>query len=158
MGEDIGFLPGGIDEKFAPWMMPIRDNMRLILGDEMDTGKPLEYKGKVDPLTELMQQNVIEISPTIYIRGRSIRNCYVVVDESQNLTPHQAKTVASRAGEGTKVVFTGDVEQIDNPRVDSISNGFVYTAESLKDTPYIAHITLVKSERSRLAELVAARM
>lgn len=158
MGDDMGFLPGSIDEKFAPWMMPIRDNMRLILGDEMDTGKPSEYKGKVDPLTELMHEGVIEISPTIYVRGRSIRNCYMVVDESQNLTPHQAKTVASRAGEGTKVVFTGDVEQIDNPKVDSISNGFVYTAESLKDTPYIAHITLNKSERSRLAELVATRM
>ncbi len=159
MGEDLGALPGDIDEKFAPWMLPIRDNMRLILGDEMDTGKPTEYRGKVDPMTEMMRAGLIAISPTIYIRGRSLHGCYVVVDEGQNLTPHQAKTVASRAGEGTKIVFTGDIEQIDNPKVDSISNGFVYTAESLKDTaPYIGHITLIKSERSRLAELVATRM
>lgn len=158
MGEDLGALPGDIDEKFAPWMIPIRDNMRLILGDDMETGKPQEVKGKIDPMTEMMRSGTLEISPTIYVRGRSIRRSFMVVDEAQNLTPHQAKTVASRAGEGTKVIFTGDVEQIDNPKVDSISNGFVYTAESLKDTSYIGHIALVKSERSRLAELVATRM
>lgn len=158
MGEDLGCLPGDIEEKFAPWMMPIRDNMRLILGDEMDTGKPQEVRGRIDPMTEMIRAGTLEISPTIYVRGRSVRRSFMVVDEAQNLTPHQAKTVASRAGEGTKVIFTGDVEQIDNPKVDSISNGFVYTAESLKDTSYIGHIALVKSERSRLAELVATRM
>jgi PhoH-like ATPase len=132
--------------------------MRLIVGREMDTGKPDEYKGKANPITEMIKGGVFEISPITYLRGRSLHRCYMIVDEAQNLTPHQAKTAASRAGEGTKIVFTGDVEQIDNPRVDSISNGFVYTAESLKDTDCIGHITLVKGERSRLAELVATRM
>ncbi|HBI25405.1 MAG: PhoH family protein [Candidatus Wolfebacteria bacterium GW2011_GWC2_39_22] len=158
LGEDLGFLPGDISEKFAPWMLPIIDNMRLILGKELDTGKPGEFKGKANPVTEMIKLGILEISPIVYLRGRSIHKCYVIVDEAQNLTPHEAKTIISRAGEGTKIIFTGDVEQIDNPRVDSISNGFVYAAESLKDLDCIGHVTLLKSERSRLAELVATRM
>jgi PhoH-like ATPase len=151
MGKDIGFLPGDIDEKLRPWMQPIRDNLDFLVGS---SGGPGRVKGKKD-LQSLFDLGMIEVEPLTYIRGRSMPNQYLIVDEAQNLTPHEIKTIITRAGEGTKVVLTGDPYQIDNPYIDSSSNGLTYVVDRFKDEPIAGHITLVKGERSELAELAA---
>ena len=149
MGKDIGFLPGDIEEKLAPWMQPIFDNVELLLsGHEAEKRHSKGYR-------ELMAMGIMEIEPLTYIRGRSIPNQYLIVDEAQNLTPHEIKTIVTRAGEGTKVVLTGDPYQIDNPYVDSSSNGLTYLVERFKGQEISAHITMMKGERSALAELAA---
>jgi PhoH-like ATPase len=149
MGKDLGFLPGDIEEKLAPWMQPIFDNVELLLsGHEAEKRHSRGYR-------ELMAMGILEIEPLTYIRGRSIPNQYLIVDEAQNLTPHEIKTIVSRAGEGTKVVLTGDPYQIDNPYVDSSSNGLTYLVERFKGQEISAHITMMKGERSALAELAA---
>ncbi|MRR06298.1 MAG: PhoH family protein [Deltaproteobacteria bacterium] len=149
MGKDIGFLPGDIEEKLAPWMQPIFDNVELLLsGHEAEKRHSKGYR-------ELMAMGIMEIEPLTYIRGRSIPNQYLIVDEAQNLTPHEIKTIVTRAGEGTKVVLTGDPYQIDNPYVDSSSNGLTYLVERFKEQEISAHITMMKGERSALAELTA---
>ncbi len=126
MGKDLGFLPGDIEEKLTPWMQPIFDNVELLLsGHETEKRHSKGYK-------ELMAMGIMEIEPLTYIRGRSIPNQYLIVDEAQNLTPHEIKTIVTRAGEGTKVVLTGDPYQIDNPYVDSSSNGLTYVVERFK--------------------------
>jgi PhoH-like ATPase len=149
MGRDLGFLPGDIEEKLAPWMQPIFDNVELLLsGHEMEKRHTKGYK-------ELMAMGIMEIEPLTYIRGRSIPNQYMIVDEAQNLTPHEIKTIVTRAGEGTKIVLTGDPYQIDNPYVDSSSNGLTYLVERFKGETISGHVTMTKGERSDLAELAA---
>jgi PhoH-like ATPase len=149
MGRDLGFLPGDIEEKLAPWMQPIFDNVELLLsGHELEKRRTKGYK-------ELMAMGIMEIEPLTYIRGRSIPNQYMIVDEAQNLTPHEIKTIVTRAGEGTKIVLTGDPYQIDNPYVDASSNGLTYVVERFKDQVISGHVTLMKGERSELAELAA---
>ncbi len=155
LGRDLGFLPGDISEKFNPWMKPIFDNLELLLG-EVKAGKDEPRRGGGAPTFQpLFDQGILQVEPLTYIRGRSIPRQFLVVDEAQNLTPHEVKTVITRAGEGTKVVLTGDPYQIDNPYVDSTSNGLTYVVERFKDTPAAGHVTLRKGERSQLAELAA---
>ncbi len=149
MGRDLGFLPGDIDEKLAPWMQPIFDNVELLLSSVEEGGK--RKRG----YRELIDLGLMEIEPLTYIRGRSIPRQYLIVDEAQNLTPHEIKTIITRAGEGTKIVLTGDPYQIDNPYVDASSNGLAYAVERLKGQDISGHITLTKGERSPLAELAA---
>jgi len=149
MGRDLGFLPGDIEEKLSPWMQPIFDNVELLLsGHEGEKRHSKGYK-------ELMAMGILEIEPLTYIRGRSIPNQYMIVDEAQNLTPHEIKTIVTRAGEGTKIILTGDPYQIDNPYVDAESNGLTYVVERLKEQTVSGHITMTKGERSELAELAA---
>ncbi|MGA7826909.1 MAG: PhoH family protein [Geobacteraceae bacterium] len=149
MGKDLGFLPGDVEEKLAPWMQPIFDNVELLLsGHEAEKRHSKGYR-------ELMAMGLMEIEPLTYIRGRSIPNQFLIVDEAQNLTPHEIKTIVTRAGEGTKIVLTGDPYQIDNPYVDSSSNGLTYLVERFKGQEISAHITMMKGERSALAELAA---
>jgi len=151
MGKDIGFLPGDIEEKLRPWMQPIRDNLDFLVGS---SGGPGRVKGKKD-LQSLFDLGMIEVEPLTYIRGRSMPNQYLIVDEAQNLTPHEIKTIITRAGEGTKIVLTGDPYQIDNPYIDAESNGLTFVVERFKEEAIAGHITLVKGERSDLAELAA---
>ncbi len=150
LGKDIGFLPGTIEEKLNPWMKPIFDNLDFLLGGAKRNSVE-NYAVK-----ELMDKNKIVVEPLTYIRGRSIPNQFMLLDESQNLSPHEIKTILTRAGEGTKIVLTGDCEQIDNPYLDSASNGLSYVVEKLKDKEITGHITLVKGERSELAEMATS--
>jgi PhoH-like ATPase len=149
LGRDIGYLPGSLEEKLNPWMQPIYDNVELLLG--------LSRQDKHDGrgYHELVDMGIIQIEPLTYIRGRSIPHQYLIVDEAQNLTPHEVKTIITRAGEGTKVVLTGDPYQIDNPYVDSVNNGLTYVVNRFREEPIAAHVTLLKGERSELAELAA---
>lgn len=149
LGRDIGYLPGDVEEKLNPWMQPIHDNLEFLMGlSKQDRKSGRSYR-------ELMDMNLIRVEPLTYIRGRSIPNQYMIVDEAQNLTPHEVKTILTRAGEGTKIVLTGDPYQIDNPYVDSVNNGLVYIAEKFKNSDIAATVTLTKGERSKLAELAA---
>ncbi|MEI6209167.1 MAG: PhoH family protein [Desulfuromonadales bacterium] len=149
MGRDIGFLPGDIEEKLTPWMQPIFDNVELLIsGHESEKRHSKGYK-------ELMAMGLLDIEPLTYIRGRSIPKQYLIVDEAQNLSPHEIKTIVTRVGEGTKIVLTGDPYQIDNPYVDASSNGLTYLVEKFKNERIAAHVTLTKGERSELAELAA---
>ncbi len=149
LGRDLGFLPGDVEEKLSPWMQPIFDNVELLLGAVEERGK--RKRG----YRELVDMGLLEIEPLTYIRGRSIPKQFMIVDEAQNLTPHEIKTIITRAGEGTKIVLTGDPYQIDNPYVDSSSNGLTYVVEKFKGEAIAGHITLNKGERSPLAELAA---
>lgn len=149
LGRDLGFLPGDIEEKLTPWMQPIFDNVELLLGSVEENGR--RRRG----YRELVDMGVMEIEPLTYIRGRSIPKQYMIVDEAQNLTPHEIKTIITRAGEGTKIVLTGDPYQIDNPYIDSSSNGLTYVVEKFKAEAIAGHITLTHGERSGLAELAA---
>jgi PhoH-like ATPase len=149
MGKDIGFLPGDIEEKLTPWMQPIFDNVELLIsGHESEKRHSKGYK-------ELISMGLLDIEPLTYIRGRSIPKQYMIVDEAQNLTPHEIKTIVTRVGDGTKIVLTGDPYQIDNPYVDSSSNGLSFLVEKFKNEKIAAHVTLTKGERSELAELAA---
>ena len=152
LGRDIGFLPGTVDEKLNPWMQPIHDSVDLLMATtrkERGAGKGFE---------ELKDMGFLEIEPLTYIRGRSIPNQFLVVDEAQNLTHHEVKTILTRAGEGTKVVLTGDPYQIDQPYLDAMNNGLTYTVERMKGVGLAGSITLTRGERSVLAELAADRM
>ncbi len=151
LGKDIGFLPGDIEEKLNPWMQPIYDNIDFLFGATGSKGRRGAGKG----CQELMNQGLLQIEPLTYIRGRSIPQQYLIVDESQNLTPHEIKTIITRAGDDTKIVLTGDSFQIDNPYVDSANNGLVYLVDRFKDESISAHITLSKGERSKLSELAS---
>ena len=146
MGRDIGYLPGDIEQKLNPWMQPVFDILEFIMG----MGK------KASQVTrDLMDQGLINIEPLAYIRGRSIPHQFLIVDEAQNLTPHEIKTIITRAGIGTKVVLTGDCYQIDNPYVDASNSGLTHSIEKFKGQEIVAHISLSKGERSELAELAA---
>jgi len=149
LGRDLGFLPGDVEEKLAPWMQPIFDNVELLLGAVEEHGR--RKRG----YRELIDMGMLEIEPLTYIRGRSIPKQFMIVDEAQNLTPHEIKTIITRVGEGTKIVLTGDPYQIDNPYVDSSSNGLTYLVEKFKGQDEAGHVTLTKGERSSLAELAA---
>ncbi len=148
LGKDIGFLPGTKDEKLKHWMQPIYDNLEYLTdsGDGEESDDQVQY---------LMDSKKLELEAVTYIRGRSIPRQFLVVDEAQNLTPHEVKTIVSRAGEGTKVILTGDPYQIDNPYLDSESNGLAYLVEKFKGQETFGHVTLHKSERSKLAALAA---
>jgi PhoH-like ATPase len=149
LGKDIGYLPGDVEEKLNPWMQPIFDNVEFLMGlTQKDKKRGRSYK-------ELLDMGMMQIEPLTYIRGRSIPNQYMIVDEAQNLTPHEVKTIISRAGEGTKIVLTGDPYQIDNPYVDQTNNGLVHTVNRFRSEKIAAHVTLVKGERSELAEIAA---
>ena len=150
-GNDIGYLPGDKDEKISVWMQPIFDNLDYLLHN----GKQQDANLIRRKIGELRRTGKLELEALTYIRGRSIPSQYVIIDEAQNLTPHEVKTIVSRAGENTKMVFTGDPEQIDNPYLDASSNGLTYMAERFKRVPMHGHITLRKSERSPLAAAAA---
>jgi PhoH-like ATPase len=147
LGRDIGFLPGDVDEKLNPWMQPIFDNLEFLFSTGSRKG-PRAY-------AELLESGQIQVEPLTYIRGRSLPAQFIVVDEAQNLTPHEVKTIITRSGDGTKIVFTGDPGQIDNPYVDSASNGLTVAAERFRGEKLAAHIVLAKGERRELAELAA---
>ncbi|MGD9202422.1 MAG: PhoH family protein [Chitinispirillia bacterium] len=149
LGQNIGYLPGTVEEKLTPWMYPIADNVELIM--HSDNGE----KHKIKNFKELVEMGILVIEPLTFIRGRSIHNQYLIVDEAQNLTPHEIKTIITRVGEGTKIILTGDPYQIDNPYIDSSSNGLSHVVEKFKDQPLTAHITLTKGERSAISELAA---
>jgi PhoH-like ATPase len=156
MGRDLGFLPGDVKDKLTPWMQPLYDNLDLVLGTqepERRNNTPSgHHKAWRHGYEELMEQGMLHIEPLTYIRGRSIPQQYFIVDEAQNLTPHEVKTILTRAGEGTKIVLTGDPNQIDNPYIDAASNGLTYVVERFKNEPLAAHILLDRGERSDLAE------
>jgi PhoH-like ATPase len=147
LGRDIGYLPGDIEEKLNPWMQPIYDNLEFLLG----FGKQERRDGRSP--TELFELGYIEIEPLTYIRGRSLPNVFMIIDEAQNLTPHEVKTIITRAGDGTKIVLTGDPYQIDNPYIDASNNGLTTVVERFKGQGIAGHVTLTKGERSELAEL-----
>jgi PhoH-like ATPase len=147
LGRDIGFLPGDVDEKLNPWMQPIFDNLEFLFSAASRKG-PRAY-------AELLESGQIQVEPLTYIRGRSLPQQFIIVDEAQNLTPHEVKTIITRSGDGTKIVLTGDPGQIDNPYVDSASNGLTVAAERFRGEKLAAHIVLAKGERSDLAELAA---
>lgn len=149
MGKDLGYLPGEIKDKMSPWMQPLYDNLDLIFHTQDPTNKPKHWRHGYE---ELMELGLLKIEPLTYIRGRTIPQQWLIVDEAQNLTPHEIKTILTRAGESTKIVLTGDVEQIDNPYVDASSNGLTYVIERFKSEAIAGHITLLKGERSPLAE------
>ncbi len=147
MGKELGFLPGSLDEKLAPWMQPIHDALEML--SDLNMGHEHRRSG------DLMRSGSIVVEALSYIRGRSIANQFMIIDEAQNLTPLEAKTIITRVGIGTKVIFTGDPYQIDNPYVDSASNGFNYVVSRFRTEAIAAHIELQKGERSELAELAA---
>ncbi len=144
LGRDIGYLPGDIDEKLNPWMQPIFDNLEFLFSNGARRGPR--------PYSELMKNGQIQVEPLTYIRGRSLPQQFMIVDEAQNLTPHEVKTIITRSGDGTKIVLTGDPDQIDNPYVDSASNGLSVAADRFRGEKLAGHIQLTKGERSELAE------
>lgn len=165
MGRDIGYLPGDKDEKLGAWMQPIFDNMAYLLSNRLageggpGSGQHQASLHSVEQrIAQLVESGQVVLEPLTYIRGRSIPHQFMIVDESQNLTPHEVKTIASRVGEGTKLVLTGDATQIDNPYLDSSSNGLSFLVERLKGKGIVGHITLAKSERSELASLITAEL
>mgnify|MGYP003631861572 FL=1 len=143
LGKDIGFLPGTMEEKMLPWLMPIQDNLQFLVGGDKKTLQMYMEKGK------------IEIEALTYIRGRSIANAFIIIDEAQNLTAHEIKTIMTRVGEGTKIVLTGDIEQIDNVYVNETSNGLAHCVEKFKFYPLAGHVTFTKGERSEVATLAS---
>jgi PhoH-like ATPase len=147
LGRDIGYLPGDVEQKLNPWMQPIFDNVEFL----MNLSRADKKAGR--GYHELIDLGIMEIEPLTYIRGRSIPNQFIIVDEAQNLTPHEVKTIITRAGDNTKIILTGDPFQIDNPYVDATSNGLVYVVNRFKNEKIAGHITMTKGERSALAEL-----
>jgi PhoH-like ATPase len=146
---DLGYLPGDVNEKITPYMTPLFDNLSVIKNQYKSNSR--EYK----KIEEMQEKEKLIISPLAYIRGRSLSNVYFIVDEAQNLTPHEIKTIITRAGEGTKMIFTGDIQQIDSPYLDMKSNGLSYLTDKLLGQNIFAHVNLVKGERSYLAELAS---
>jgi PhoH-like ATPase len=151
LGKDIGFLPGTMEEKMEPWVAPIKDNLRYLLSVDGKKSKRGE-----ETLQMLFENGTIEVEAMTFIRGRSIANAYIIIDEAQNLNAHELKTIITRVGEGTKIVLTGDIEQIDNMYVNSVSNGLTVAIEKFKSYSISGHVTLTKGERSTLATLAAS--
>ena len=143
VGKDIGFLPGTMEEKMLPWLAPIQDNLKNLMGNDKIT------------LDMYMDEGKIEIEAMTFIRGRSIANAFIIIDEAQNMTKHEIKTVLTRVGEGTKIVLTGDIEQIDNVYLDETTNGLTYVIDRFKEQNSSGHITLVKGDRSKVATLAS---
>ena len=146
LGKDIGYLPGTMEEKMSPWLMPIQDNLQFLMGNDKVT------------MGMYLDKGIIEIEAITYIRGRSIANAYIIVDEAQNLTIHELKTIITRVGEGTKIILTGDVEQIDNVYIDATTNGLTHVIEKFKNFSLAGHITLTKGERSEVATFAAQNL
>ena len=147
---DLGFLPGNVKEKIGPYMQPLFDNLSVI--KYKFKTESAEYKN----IEEMQKTETLVIEPLAFIRGRSLSNVFFIIDEAQNLTPHEVKTIITRAGEGSKLVFTGDIEQIDSPYLDSKSNGLTYLTDRMKGQDLFAHVNLVRGERSYLAELASS--
>lgn len=147
--KDIGFLPGDVESKLAPYMQPLWDNLKVIQDQYPDTDRHHQA------ITTMLKEDKLIVEPLSYIRGRSLQRIFFIVDEAQNLTPHEIKTIITRVGEGTKIVFTGDIYQIDHPYLDSESNGLSYLIEHFKGQKLYAHVNLEKGERSELAELAS---
>ena len=143
MGKDIGYLPGTLEEKMAPWLSPIQDNLRFLFGNDNLM------------LESYMEKGIIEVEAITYIRGRSIQKSFIIIDECQNLTQHEIKTILTRVGHDSKIILTGDIEQIDNVNIDEVSNGLTYVIEKLKPYDITGHITFLKGERSKVATLCA---
>tara|TARA_R100000388_G_C7171682_1_gene124198 strand:- start:222 stop:662 length:441 start_codon:yes stop_codon:yes gene_type:complete len=143
MGKDLGYLPGTLTEKMMPWVAPIQDNLECLMGNDRRT------------LDDYMGRGTIEIEALTYIRGRSISNAFIIIDEAQNLSRHELKTILTRVGENTKIVLTGDIEQIDNTYLNETSNGLTHAIEKFKQYTLSGHITLQKGERSKVASLAA---
>tara|TARA_R110002110_G_scaffold180184_3_gene386164 strand:- start:11891 stop:13246 length:1356 start_codon:yes stop_codon:yes gene_type:complete len=143
MGKDIGFLPGTMQEKMAPWLAPVQDNLKFLTGDDQTT------------LDEYINNGIVEMEALTYIRGRSIANAFIVIDEAQNLSAHEIKTILTRVGEGTKIVLTGDIEQIDNVYINEMSSGLTHAVEKFKEHHIAGHVSLQKGERSDVASLAA---
>ncbi|MEZ6317272.1 MAG: PhoH family protein [Phycisphaerales bacterium] len=158
MGRDIGYLPGDKDEKLTAWMQPIFDNLSYLLSTRGSPNQSPDSRTSEQRIDKLIADGRLVLEPLTYIRGRSIPHQFMIVDEAQNLTPHEVKTIASRVGEGTKLVLTGDIGQIDNPYLDGSSNGLSYAVEKMRGVSLVGHVTLAKSERSELASVVAARL
>ena len=150
--QEIGFLPGDAKEKIGPYMLPLYDNLAVIKKNFRDTSK------ENIKIEEMLRREQLLITPLAYIRGRSLSNTFFIIDEAQNLTPHEVKTIITRAGEGTKIVFTGDVNQIDQPYLDKWSNGLTHLSEKLYGENLFAHINLTKGERSALSELAGSKL
>jgi len=147
--KDIGYLPGDIQSKLKPYMQPLYDNLGVIRNQFSETSD------RAKNIRQLLEEDKLVIEPLAYIRGRSLVNIFLIVDEAQNLTPHEVKTIITRAGEGSKIVFTGDIFQIDHPYLDSLSNGLSYLIEKMQGQPLYSHINLQKGERSELSELAS---
>lgn len=158
MGRDIGYLPGDKDEKLTAWMQPIFDNLSYLLSTRGAPNQHAESHTAEQRVQKFIADGRLVLEPLTYIRGRSIPHQFMIVDEAQNLSPHEVKTIVSRVGEGTKLVFTGDIEQIDHPYLDASSNGLTYAVEKMKGAGVVGHVTLVKSERSSLASLATERL
>lgn len=146
LGNDVGFLPGTLEEKMEPWIAPIKDNLEFLFGNKRNFKQNLR---------SLKEKGLIEVEAITYIRGRSISNAYIILDECQNISMHELKTVLTRIGEGSKIVLCGDLDQIDNPHVDVYTSGLTYAIEKFKESEIAAHITLIKGERSALSSLAA---
>jgi PhoH-like ATPase len=146
---DLGYLPGDASEKINPYMQPLFDNLAVI----KHTFNP--RSNEYQRIEEMVKDERLNITPLAYIRGRSLSNAFFIIDEAQNLTPHEIKTIITRAGEGTKMIFTGDLWQIDSPYLDMRSNGLAYMTDRMRNQDLFAHINLVKGERSYLAELAS---
>jgi PhoH-like ATPase len=146
--KDIGYLPGDIQSKLDPYMKPLFDNLAVI--------EHAQGESKRSHVSKLVDDKKLVIEPLSYIRGRSLVNTFFIIDEAQNLTPHEIKTIITRAGEGTKIIFTGDIFQIDHPYLDSQSNGLSYLIEKMKGQRLYAHVNLTKGERSELADLAGS--
>ncbi len=151
MGRDLGFLPGDVNEKLGPWMQPIFDNIDFLFGSRKGERNSQSWE-------ELINQGLLHIEPLTYIRGRSLPSQYMIVDEAQNLSPHEVKTIITRAGEGTKIILTGDCEQIDSPYLDSINNGLAYCIDRLKNEDIVTHTILKVGERSVLSEIASKKL
>lgn len=147
MGKDIGFLPGTMEEKMAPWVAPIQDNLDTLFSNKA-------FKN-LDPLEHYKEKGIIQVEALTYIRGRSLNNAFIIIDECQNMNTHEIKTVLTRVGENTKIVLTGDVEQIDNIYLNETTNGLTYAIEKLKESELTGHVSLTKGERSKVATLAA---
>jgi len=158
MGRDIGYLPGDKDEKLTAWMQPIFDNLAYLLSTRGHPLQSAESYTTEQRVAKLIADGRLVLEPLTYIRGRSIPHQFMIVDEAQNLSPHEVKTIVSRVGEGTKIIFTGDIEQIDNPYLDSSSNGLSYLVERMKGAGTVGHVMLARSERSELASLATSRL
>jgi PhoH-like ATPase len=149
MGRDLGYLPGDINEKISPWMWPIFDSLDFLFG--INPGS----KDGSTTWDNLLHRGLLHVEPLTYIRGRSIPKQFIIIDEAQNLSPHEIKTIITRAGENSKIVLTGDCEQIDNPYLDSVNNGLAFVVERFKKEDIVAHITLKSGERSELSEIAS---
>ncbi|MCB5269827.1 MAG: PhoH family protein [Candidatus Cloacimonadaceae bacterium] len=155
LGKDLGYLPGSKAEKFNPWMQPIYDNMDILLSLHDEKSDSNSKNKKKASMEDYMDYGFLELEPLTYIRGRSLPDQYIIIDEAQNLSPHEMKTIITRAGKNTKIVLTGDPYQIDIPYLDAVSNGLSVAVEKLKGEALVGHMTLEKGERSALADLAA---